>query len=275
MRANRNFSLTRMLLVTARVFSLCMAAIPAGLTAQQTDCEAGASPLNKAELAGITPQQIIQKFSANESAFKQAWLGYSFVLDISVATLEGQTVTGEFRQVSTIHWERGEKKETIDFAPQSTLREISLSKQDFDDIYRPPFELTQEDLAQYTVTYVGQQRVDELEAYVFDAEPRQMEKGRRYFKGRVWVDKVDSVIIKTCGKGVPDPEPTAKEKKKAKKKGTVQENITPTAVTYREFIDGKYWFPTYLRSDEVVHFSTNDVRIREILKYKEYRKYAP
>lgn len=275
MRANHCFSFTRMPGIAAGVVLLCALAIPAALAAQQTDCEAGASPLAKAEPVGTTPQQIMAKFSANESAFLQAWLGYSFVLDVSVATLEGQTVTGEFRQVSTIHWERGEKKEVISFSPQSTLREISLSKQDFDDIYRPPFALTKEELPLYNVTYVGQQHVDEVDTYVFDAEPRQMEKGKRYFKGRVWVDKTDLVIIKTCGKGVPDPEPTAKEKKQAKKRGTVQENITPTAVTYREFIDSKYWFPTYLRSDEVVHFSTNDVRIKEILKYKEYKKYVP
>lgn len=254
---------------------LAVALWPAGLAAQQTDCEAGAGPLSTAQPSGTSPEQIIQKLAANESAFRQAWLGYTYEMDVTVQTLEGDTVNGEFRQVSNLHWDRGEKKEIVSFAPQSTLRGISLSKEDFDDIYRSPFVLTREDLPQYTLLYSGQQRVDEVDTYVFHVAPKQLEKGKRYFQGRVWVDKIDMMVLKSCGKSVPDSIPQPNQKKKKKKRGQEDENITPTVVSYRELIDGKYWFPTYVRSDDTIHFATNDARIREIIKFKDYKKYDP
>lgn len=268
MRANRlRLSYPASLKLSAVMIAVML--LPASLSAQQTNCEEGALPLSKDQPSGISPQAIIEKFAARESALKQAHTNYSYVMDITVQSLEGQTVTGEFRQVSTIHWEHGARKEIVSFAPQSTLRGIWLGKEDFEDIYRSPFILTREDLPQYTLLYSGQQRVDEVDTYVFEVAPKQIEKGKRYFQGRVWVDKVEMVVLKVCGKSVPDS--IAKPSKKKKRRGEVEENITPTVVTYRELIDGKYWFPTYVRSDDTIHFSTNDVRVREIIKYKEYR----
>src|ERR1044071_8606075 len=46
------------------------------------------------------------------------------------------------------------------------------------------------------------------------------------------------------------------------KKG--QEHLYPSFATWREQIDGKYWFPTYTRADDTLHFTTGDIRIREI-----------
>jgi hypothetical protein len=68
--------------------------------------------------------------------------------------------------------------------------------------------------------------------------------------------------VKTCGKSVPD----------IRKKNN--ENLTPKFVTYREQIDGQYWFPTYTRADDVLHFTGNDVRIREIIKYTNYKRFG-
>ena len=48
-------------------------------------------------------------------------------------------------------------------------------------------------------------------------------------------------------------------------------NLTPTFVTYREQIEGKYWFTTYARADEYLHFPTGGVRIREVVKYSNYK----
>jgi hypothetical protein len=248
--------------------------IPAAVLAQ-TNCEEGASPLNPAQPAGISVEAIIQKFTAQESLFKQEMMHYAYGRDITVQTLDGEMVSGEFRQVSNIRWDRGKMMEYVTFAPQSTLRGISMGKEDFEDINRSPFVLTTEDVRQYNLLYDGQQKVDELETYVFEAAPKQIEKGKRYFQGKVWVDKTDLLIVKTCGKSVPDsiaqPNPAGKKKKKRQD----EENISPTVVTYREQIDGKFWFPTYSRSDETIHFAINDARIREIIKYTGYRRSEP
>ena len=63
---------------------------------------------------------------------------------------------------------------------------------------RLPFILTSEQLPQYDLTYAGRQHVDELDTYVFDLEPKRLEKGQRYFRGRVWVDDKDLQIVKTA-----------------------------------------------------------------------------
>jgi hypothetical protein len=125
--------------------------------------------------------------------------------------------------------------------------------------------LTTEDLPLYDVLYVGQQHVDEIETYVFDMAPKRIEKGQRYFQGRIWVDNHDFQIVKTCGRSVPDLH--------AKKKND-QENLTPKFVTYREQIDGQYWFPTYTRADDELHFKNGDIHIREIIKYTNYKRFG-
>jgi hypothetical protein len=256
--------------LTRSVFALLLF-VPAAVLAQ-TNCEEGASPLNPAQPSGTTVEAIIQKFAAKESFFKQEMMNYAYSRDIRVETLDGDMPSGEFRQVSNVHWDHGKMMEYVTFAPQSTLRGISMGKEDFEDINRSPFVLTTEDVREYNLLYNGQQKVDELDTYVFEAAPKQIEKGKRYFQGKVWVDKTDLLIVKTCGKSVPDsivqPNPTGKKKKKK----DAEENISPTVVTYREQIDGKYWFPTYSRSDETIHFAINDARIREIIKYTGYRR---
>jgi hypothetical protein len=238
----------------------------------QTNCDEGASALNPAQPSGISVEEIIGKFTAQESLFRQELMNYRYGRDITVQTLDGNTVNGEFRQISDIHWDHGKMMEYVSFAPQSTLRGISMGKDDFDDINRSPFVLTSEDVREYSLLYDGRQKVDELDTYVFEAAPKQIEKGKRYFQGKVWVDQRDLVIVKTCGKSVPDsiaqPNPTGKKKKKRQE----EENISPVVVSYRELIDGKYWFPTYMRSDETIHFAMNDVRIREVIKIKSYKR---
>ena len=243
---------------------LCLALMllsPAALTAQ-TNCEEGSGALNKAQPQGITLQDIIQKFAAKESVFKQVHGNYTYTRDVTVQTLNGSNVDGEFLLIADITYDdKGNRLEHVIFGPPSTLRRVSLSREDLDDIRNAlPFVLNTEDLPQYNVMYAGTQHVDEIDTYVFDVAPKKMEKGRRYFKGRVWVENHDIQIVKTCGKSVPD----TREKN--------HENLTPRFVTYREQIDGQFWFPTYTRADEVLHFRNGEVHIREIIKYTKYKR---
>lgn len=263
-----------------RVASLFCFLLPLFLSAQ-TNCNEGAGPLDPAKPSGITEDQIIQKFSAAEAEFQRQYDAYGFTQEIKVDTLEGNDVTGEFRRISNIHFDNDRRMEYVTFSPQSTLRGAELSKEDFDDIQSSPFILTTKGLPQYTVRYAGRQKVDQLQTYVFDVAPRQLVKGRRYFQGRVWVDQKALQVVKTCGKNVPDaiPEkPSRLSRLMRRKKGQQAQNITPTMVTYRELIDGKYWFPTYSRADDVLEFvngfATEKVTIREIIKLTNYQRGA-
>jgi len=227
-----------------------------------TALSADEGQLNPASPAGITPDQIIQRFAAKEKEFSAARENYIFRQSVKVQTLDGSTVDGEYQMVVDVGFDdKRRRAESVIFAPQSSLRRISMSPEDFSDLEnRIPFALTSDEIHQYNIGYIGQQRVDELETYVFDVSPKTLEKGKRYFEGRIWVDSQDFQIVKTFGKSVPDMR---------KKKG--EENLFPKFTTYREQIDGKYWFPTYTRADDTLQFSSGDVRMRMIVKYTNYQ----
>jgi hypothetical protein len=179
--------------------------------------------------------------------------------------VDGDTVDGEYHQVFDVTFDdKGHKIKNVVFAPQPTLERIMMTEEDMDDIEnRLPFVLTSDEIPEYNILYVGQQQEDELHCYVFDIAPKKIEGKKRYFQGRIWVDDHDFQIVKTYGKNVPDIR---------KKKG--QENLFPNFTTWRQQIDNKYWFPVYTRADDTLHFSTGDVKIREVVKYENYKQFG-
>jgi hypothetical protein len=234
--------------------------------AAQTNCEAGNGPLNTAQPQSIGVQELVQKFAGQEAVFRDARNHYTYTQEITVQTLEGDTVDGEFKETTDVLYDdHGKRIENVTYAPMNTLTRVTMTKEDFDDFRNHlPFVLTTEDLPQYTILYAGQQHVDELDTYVFDVAPKKVDKGGgpRFFQGRIWVDNRDFQIVKTCGKNVPDTH----------KKNS--ENLSPKFVTYREQVDGQFWFPTYTRADDDLHFKTGDIHIRETLKYSRYKRFG-
>jgi hypothetical protein len=169
---------------------------------------------------------------------------------------------GRYEMVSDIIFTpSGKRLERVVRAPIPTLQRISLDPGDEQDLRNvQPFVLTTEDIPKYTVSYVGPQKVDEIETYVFAVKPKTMQAGQRYFDGQIWVDQQDLQIVKTFGKGVG-----------VQKKGS--DHQYPRFETYRDQIDGKYWFPVYTRADDVLHFQTNDQRVRMTVKYEDYKQF--
>ncbi len=221
-------------------------------------------PLDPAQPKGITIEEIIRRFAAKEKEFKLAREGYTYRQSVKIQEMDGTTVTGEWQQTVDILFDnKGRRLEQVVFAPQPSLSRIMMTKEDVDDIQnRLPFVLTTDEIPDYQILYVGQQQEDELHTYVFDIAPKTIEKGKRYFQGRIWVDDHDFQIVKTKGKSVPE----------IRKKN--EENLFPEFTTWREQIDGKYWFPTYTRVDDTLHFSTGDVHIRQIVKYSNYKRFG-
>lgn len=222
-------------------------------------------PLDPAQPKGITTDEIIQRFASKEKEFKEARDLYTYRQSVKVQTLDGDTVDGEYRQDFDVSFDnQGKKVKSVVFAPQDTLERILMTQEDVDDIEnRLPFVLTSDEIPEYQILYVGQQQEDELHCYVFDVAPKQIEGKKRYFQGRIWVDDHDFQIVKTFGKTVPDIR---------KKKGN--ENLFPKFTTWREQVDGRYWFPTYTKADDTLHFSTSDVRVREIVRYENYKRFG-
>jgi hypothetical protein len=220
---------------------------------------------------GITAEEIIQRFAAKEKEFKAARDQYTYRQDILVKTLDGSTTTGEYHEVFDVLFDdKGHRIENVVFAPQSTLEQggLSLDEGDVQDFRnRLPFVLTSDEIPEYNILYVGQQSEDELHCYVFDIAPKQIVGKKRYFQGRIWVDDHDLQIVKTYGQAVPETRDT-------KKKSNKVEHLYPKFTTWRQQIDGKYWFPSYTRADDTLHFNLNDIHIREVVKYEDYKRFG-
>jgi hypothetical protein len=223
------------------------------------------SPHITNEPPAVPVEQIIQKFTQHEEEFRKERENYTYTQIFLFQTIdEDGQVDGEYRITSDILFTpAGKRYEHVTEAPGSTIQRITMEQQDFDDIEKIwPLVLTPDELPKYDVKYVGREQVDELGTYVFDIAPKKMEKNQRYFQGRIWVEDRDMQIVKTHGKG------TGLMKKK-------QDSAFPIFETFRENITGHFWFPTYTRSDDTLHFKTGpDVRIHVAVRYANYKRFG-
>ena len=249
-------------LKSSAVVALTLICLSAAGFAQQKQAATNASSEKLMGGAGnLTPAQIddiIRKFAARETEFRRALNSYAFKRDALIQELGmGGQVVGEYHRVSNFTFDdMGNRFEKINFFPMPTFP--GMTQEDLEDLGGVnPFALEAGKLSQYNFKYVGKERIDELDLYVFDVAPKVMPKKTtdRMFMGRVWVDDRDLQIVKSKGKGVPE----------------TKNNKFPVVETYREMIDGKYWFPTYAYADDDIIFDNgNDLRIRMRVKYSDY-----
>jgi hypothetical protein len=217
------------------------------------------------------PEEIIRKFAAKESEFQEALNHYTYRRVARVQTLDDDNkVDGEWYEVDDVIFDpSGRRTEKVVYAPQSSLQRVMMSPSDFQDIQRGyPFVLTTADVGAYDIKYVGRQKVDEVDCYAFDVSPKTIEKGKRYLSGRIWVDATDLQIVVTDGRMVPDDTRKGKE------------DLHPPFMTWRQQVDGHYWFPVYTKGEGVLHFAggngymADDVHIRDIVKYTDYKRFG-
>jgi hypothetical protein len=207
--------------------------------------------------------EVIKRFTAAETENKAARLNYAYTQDFDVMSIgEAGSITGRYHRISDIILDdRGNRIEKITFFPPSTLTAFHITREDLYDLAEiQPFGMTTESLPKYQVTFTGKEKIDELETYVFAVKPKKLEKGERYLEGQIWVDDQDLQIVKVAGKAIPDTE----------------NNVSPRFESYRENIDGKYWFPTYIYVDDEIGGSKKlpPFHIRITAKFKNYKKFT-
>jgi len=220
------------------------------------------APLARA--AEPSPDEIIRKFAAKEAEFRKARENYTYRQSVKMEELDPDgRVQGKWEITSDIIFgPNKQRQEKVVYAPMITLKNLTLSPQDEQDLRDvQPFVLTTDEIGKYDINYIGKENADEIPCFVFSVKPKKMEKGQRYFEGQIWVDDRDFQIVKTYGKGVG-----------LLKKN--EDNQFPKFETYRQQVDGKYWFPVYTHADDVLHFRDMSQRIRMVVKYQDYKRFG-
>jgi len=217
---------------------------------------------SQADNTPVNIDKIIQAFTAKETEFRHALADYAFTRDATVQTVGmGGQITGEYHRTSQFVFnDNNERFEKITFFPQPTLTELTVTQEDLEDLGGvQPFALEAAKITQYNFTYVGKERLDELDTYVFDVAPKVVPKkvSERFFQGRIWVDQQDLQIVKVRGKGVPEGN-----------------QRFPIFETYRQQVDGHYWFPTYTYADDELNFPKGQtVHLRMLVRYTDYKRF--
>ena len=232
-------------------------------------CSAGVSAYAQEQRSASTGNdsldipKIIRAFTAKETEFRKALSEYAFKRDATIQTIGvGGDITGEYHRVSQfVFTDQNERFEKITYFPPPTLTELVFTQEDLEDLGGvQPFALEASKIDQYDFKYIGKEQLDELHTYVFDVAPKVLPKkvSERRFEGRIWVDEDDLQIVKVRGKAVPQGN-----------------QRFPVFETYREQIDGRYWFPTYTSADDELVFPKDQVvHIRMLVRYTDYKRFS-
>lgn len=188
----------------------------------------------------IPQQEIIQRFAANEDRMRKIYETYTFTKTARIE--EFAKPGGKFIVTGQVYTKPdGTRSWRIAGRPFSSLKTTTLTMDDVQAIATIPlFFLTTDQIANYNFLYAGQDKLDQLNTYVFQVKPKTLNRKQRFFEGAVWIDDQDLTIVKSYGKFV-----TEVQGEGTKLPFTMFE-------TYRENFQGHNWLPTYTNSDDFI-----------------------
>jgi hypothetical protein len=208
--------------------------------------------------------EIIKRFSQKEEEYLLSRTRYTYKKTVRIQEFgpDGQP-SGEFLLVTQPARDvEGKLFEKVVERPRSTLQHLYLRSEDLEGLQRiPAFPLTVSQLAKYDLKYLGKEQVDEVDCYIFQAKPKMVERTKAYFDGIVWVDVKYLEIVKTYGKWVTDQGDVH----------SIAEMPFSLFETYRENVEGKYWFPSYSRSDDTLNLKGLEIPVRVVIKWTEFK----
>jgi hypothetical protein len=203
---------------------------------------------------------IIQRFTANEEVMKKAYETYNFTQSIRLDELTDPG--GKFSVTGEVYTRPdGQRYLRVTKQPESSLKLMHFSLEDVRVIASmPEFPLTPDKAANYDFKYAGQEKLDMLNTYIFQVKPKLLSRKERYFQGVVWIDDQDFAIVKSYGKFVSEIE------------GNGTQLPFTMFETYRENFQGKYWLPTYTRSDDYLKDDqNNDLPLRLVIHCTDFK----
>jgi hypothetical protein len=213
----------------------------------------------------VPEQEIVQKFAANEDLLAKVYKTYTFTQTIRVE--EFSKPGGMFIATGQVYTKPdGNQYWRITAQPESTLKTTTLTLEDVRTIDTIPlFFLTTSEIGNYNFLYAGQDKLDQLNTYVFQVKPKQVSRTRRFFQGVIWVDDHDLAIVKSFGKFITEIEPEGDRR-------------LPFTMfeTYRENFQGKYWLPTYTNSDDFIDKPNGDeIHLRLVIHSTDFKPNTP
>ena len=206
---------------------------------------------------------IVKHFSEKEEEYARARVryGYKKTIKLTEYGADGNPMGEYVVTVVPMVGSDGKLYERATADEPSTMKTVKLSPEDVNAMSKiPSYPLAQSQIEKYTITYAGRELVDEVDCYLYQVKPRFLERANALFEGVVWVDTKYLEIVKSYGKFVTDL-------------GNYHSPELPFSnfETYRENVDGKYWFPNYARSDDRLHYENGDVPIRVVIKWTEFK----
>ena len=212
----------------------------------------------------IPVDEIIRKFAANEDAAKKVYDAYNFTETIRLEELSdpgGKFIaTGEqYTRPDGQRFWRATKP------PESTLKLTSYTLEDVRTIVSLPlFFLTSDQIANYNFIYSGEQKLDEITAYIFQVKPKMLNRTQRFFQGVIFVDDHDLAIVETYGKFV------------SEMGGEGSKLPFSLFETFRENFQDKYWLPTYTSSDDYIDVANSDqLHLRLVIRSTDFKLNSP
>jgi hypothetical protein len=212
----------------------------------------------------LPPEEIIKRFSQKEDEFLAARSRHTSRKSIRLQEFgpDGK-LSGEFLRVTeAAPGPDGRPIVKVIEKPQSTLQHAFLAPEDLEALDRvPAYPLTTSQLPKYNLKYIGKEQVDEIDCYIFQVKPKMLERTRGLFDGVIWVDAKYLEVVKTYGKWVTEQGDAP----------VLPQYPFALFETYRENVGGKYWFPNYARSDDTLHLKDQDLNIRLVIKWSDFK----
>jgi hypothetical protein len=210
-----------------------------------------------------SPAEILASASERGSKVVTALRDYTYYAELTIETVSAaDVITGKYYRFSQVSFDRDGNRQEKVFENQSTLpKEVHIGTNAINNLTRVyQFFITPETLSLYEFNYVGRERVDELDTYVFDVKPRVKlpdpnKSTDRYLKGRVWIDDRDLQVVKVAGEALPEQ----------------SEHRTPKFETYFQNHDD-YWFPAYTTADDEVRVGDRRRRVIVTVRFTAYKK---
>ena len=209
------------------------------------------------------PAEILAVASESGKRVSAALRSYAYYSELTVETVsQADTISGKYYRFSQISYgPDGIRQERVVEEKSTLPKEVHIGTSSANNLIRVyQFMLTPDAFAQYEFNYVGREKIDELNCFVFDVRPTVKipdpeKNSERYLKGRIWIDDQDLQVVKAAGEVLPEQ----------------NRRRTPRFETYfQNYADG--WFPAYTSADDGLKAGDQFARVIVKLRFTGYKK---